>query len=90
MASEEGSAISEERILVVNMKQLVRVPRIQRAPRASRLLQSIITRVTKANEVKISNEVNEILWSRGIEKPPRKIKVKLVKDEEGIVTAFPA
>jgi large subunit ribosomal protein L31e len=72
------------------MKQLVRVPRTQRAPRASRLLQSIIARVTKANEVKISNEVNEILWSRGIEKPPRKIKVKLVKDEEGIVTAFPA
>ncbi len=90
MSSEEGSAISEERILVVNMKQLVRVPRIQRAPRASRLLQSIIARVTKADEVKISNEVNEILWSRGIEKPPRKIKVKLVKDEEGIVTAFPA
>lgn len=90
MSSEEGSAISEERILVVNMKQLVRVPRTQRAPRASRLLQSIIARATKANEVKISNEVNEILWSRGIEKPPRKIKVKLVKDEEGIVTAFPA
>ncbi|MGC8962294.1 MAG: hypothetical protein ACP5K1_07655 [Candidatus Bathyarchaeia archaeon] len=43
----------------------------------------------KAEEVKVSNEVNEALWSRGIEKPPRKITVKLVKDEEGNVTILP-
>ena len=34
----------------------------------------------------IDNEVNEKLWSRGIEKPPRKIRVRVVKDKEGLVT----
>jgi large subunit ribosomal protein L31e len=36
----------------------------------------------------ISNEVNEKLWSRGIEKPPRNIRVRAVKDKEGVVTLY--
>jgi large subunit ribosomal protein L31e len=36
----------------------------------------------------ISNEVNEKLWSRGIEKPPRNIRVRAVKDKEGTVTLY--
>lgn len=89
MAEEEGSAVSEERIVTLNLKELVRVPRRQRAPRAIRLMRSIVGRIMKAEEVKVSNEVNEVLWSKGIEKPPRKITVKLVKDEEGRVTILP-
>ena len=34
----------------------------------------------------ITNEVNEYLWSKGIEKPPRKIRVRATKDSEGNVT----
>jgi large subunit ribosomal protein L31e len=36
----------------------------------------------------IDNEVNEKLWSRGIEKPPRKIRVRAEKDKEGNVTVY--
>lgn len=36
----------------------------------------------------ISNEVNEKLWDRGIEKPPRNIRVRAVKDKEGTVTLY--
>ncbi len=36
----------------------------------------------------ISNEVNERLWNRGIEKPPRNIRVRAVKDKEGVVTLY--
>ena len=36
----------------------------------------------------ISDEVNRKLWSRGIEKPPRNIRVRAVKDKEGIVTLY--
>ncbi len=89
MAAEEGSEVSEERILVVNLKKLVWVPRTQRAPRAVRLLRSTVQKATKAEKVEVSNEVNELIWSRGIEKPPHKVRVKLVKDEEGRVTVFP-
>ncbi len=36
----------------------------------------------------ISNEVNEKVWSRGIEKPPRKIRVRAAKDKDGNVTLY--
>ena len=36
----------------------------------------------------IDNEVNEKIWERGIEKPPRKIRVRVIKDKEGVVTVL--
>jgi len=36
----------------------------------------------------ISQEVNEKIWSRGIEKPPRKIRVRVTKDKDGNVTVY--
>ena len=34
----------------------------------------------------IKNEVNEKIWEKGIQKPPRKIRVKVTRDKEGTVT----
>jgi len=42
----------------------------------------------KADEVAISDEVNSALWTRSINKPPRKIKVRAVKDKEGKVIVY--
>jgi large subunit ribosomal protein L31e len=36
----------------------------------------------------ISNEVNEKIWSKGIEKPPKKIRVRAAKDSDGNVTVY--
>jgi large subunit ribosomal protein L31e len=36
----------------------------------------------------ISKEVNEKVWGRGIEKPPRKIRVRAAKDKDGNVTVY--
>ena len=36
----------------------------------------------------ISQEVNEKIWDRGIEKPPRKIRVRAAKDSDGNVTVY--
>jgi large subunit ribosomal protein L31e len=42
----------------------------------------------EGSRIIISNEVNEKIWSRGIEKPPRKLRIRAAKDEEGNVTIF--
>jgi large subunit ribosomal protein L31e len=42
----------------------------------------------KPEVLRVSNEVNERIWRRGIEKPPRKIRVRAAKDKEGIVTLY--
>ncbi len=58
--------------------------RSNRAARAVRYLRRFIARHFGVDEddVIIYNEVNEYIWSRGIEKPPRRITVKAVKDPE--------
>ena len=39
----------------------------------------------KATEVKIEKGVNELLWSRGITNPPRRIRLEMERDEDGVV-----
>ncbi len=84
----EEEEIVEERIYTVPLSRAWIGPRNKRTPRAVRLLRSFILRHMKIDEdsLRISNEVNEHLWSRGIQKPPRRIRVRAVKDAEGIVT----
>jgi large subunit ribosomal protein L31e len=89
--------IVEERIYTIPLRQAWISPRKRRVPRAVRLVKSFIQRHMKLEEsvddedqerLVISNEVNEKLWSRGIEKPPRNIRVRAVKDKEGTVTLY--
>ena len=61
----------------------------RRAPRAIRMLKEYIVKHTKADFVIITNDLNEFIWKRGIQKPPRKVKVRAIVetiDEEKIAT----
>jgi large subunit ribosomal protein L31e len=93
--------IVEERIYTIPLqKALVRPPK-KRAPRAMQLLKIFITKhmklaVTVSEDEEeeelpqliVSQEVNEKIWGRGIEKPPRKIRVRAAKDKDGNVTVY--
>ncbi|MBN1357939.1 50S ribosomal protein L31e [Candidatus Bathyarchaeota archaeon] len=81
-------------------KAWVRPPK-KRAPRAMQIIKDFVTKHMKMDmrpEVEeekgemprliITNDVNEKVWSRSIEKPPRKIRVRAAKDNEGNVTVF--
>jgi hypothetical protein len=48
-------------------------------------VRDFVIRHTKAKEVKISQDVNSLIWSSGIKKPPGMITVK-VKVTDGIAT----
>ncbi len=79
----------EEVIFVVPINKIKkRVPRWKRAPRAARFVREWIARHAKADEVIIGTDVNEKLWERGIEKPPSRLRVKvIVEEKEGKRTA---
>ena len=81
-------------------KALVRPPK-KRAPRAMQLIKIFVTKHMKLTmkvseeeeeeelpQLVISKEVNEKVWDRGIEKPPRKIKTRVTKDKDGNVTVY--
>ncbi len=90
--------IVEERFYTIPLRKVWISPRKKRAPKAGRIVKSFVIKHMKvrteadeeeeAERLVISNEVNEKLWSRGIEKPPRKIRVRVVKDKEGVVTVL--
>lgn len=88
--------IVEERFYTIPLGKAWISKRKKRAPKAGKIVRTFVmkhmkvrTEVEEEEEperIVIDNEVNEKLWSRGIEKPPRKIRVRVVKDKEGVVT----
>jgi len=98
---EEEEEIVEERTYTIPLgKALVRPPK-KRAPRAMQMVKAFVTkhmklemRVEEEEEkgelpsLIISKEINEKIWERGIEKPPRKIRVRAAKDKDGNVTVY--
>jgi len=87
---KEEIEIVEERMYVVPFRRVWTTPRGKRTPRAVRVLREYVARHMKVEEVVISNEVNEQIWSRGISKPPRNLRIRAVKDKEGKVIVYPA
>jgi len=61
-------------------------PRQRRAKRTINIIREFAIRHMKTDNIRLSPELNEKIWERGIRSPPRRITVKMVKDEEGIVT----
>ncbi|MGQ9506629.1 MAG: 50S ribosomal protein L31e [Candidatus Bathycorpusculaceae bacterium] len=92
--------IVEERIYTIPLGKAWIGPPRKRAPRAMRIIKSFLIKHMKLEKKEegeegeapkrliISNAVNEKIWSRGIEKPPRKVRVRAAKDKEGNVTVY--
>ncbi|MEM1574981.1 MAG: 50S ribosomal protein L31e [Nitrososphaerota archaeon] len=74
-----------EREYIIPLRDVWEAPKKKRAKKAIRIIKDFAKRHMKAEEIKISEKVNELIWSRGIEKPPRKIKVVMKKDKDNIV-----
>lgn len=88
---EEEIEVVEEKIYTIPLRHAwVVTPRGKRAPRAVRDVRAFVSRNMKAEDVAMSEEINSAIWSRGINKPPRKITVRAVKDKEGKVIVYPA
>jgi len=101
---EELEDIVEEKFYTIPLRRAWITPPKKRAPRAIRIIRSFIEKHMKIGAKKvegeteeemeerliISSELNEKIWRRGIEKPPRRVKVRAVRDSEGNVTVYPA
>jgi len=85
---EEEEEILDERFYTIPLGKVKIAKRYKRAKRAINLVREFLIRHFKAEGLKIEPELNEYIWSRGIEKPPRKVKVRATKDKFGVVTAY--
>ena len=77
-----------ERIYTIPLRDAYEHPRNKRGKRAIRLVQAFALRHMKADDVRVSEGVNSNILRDGIEKPPRRIKVRMVKGEDALVRVW--
>ncbi|MDG1536336.1 MAG: 50S ribosomal protein L31e [Candidatus Thalassarchaeaceae archaeon] len=74
----------EVKEMVIPLRAAWRVPRTKRANRAMAEVRKHVAKHMKlqdGEEMYIDSEVNEAIWARGMQKPPRKIRVVCTRDE---------
>ncbi|MHA1985954.1 MAG: 50S ribosomal protein L31e [Promethearchaeota archaeon] len=86
LAPEEE--IIDERIYTIPLAKARRGPRNKWAKKSVRYLREFMTRHFKPESLVISQEVNERIWERGIQKPPRKLKVRVTKNIDGLCVVY--
>jgi len=74
-----------ERVYTVNLGKVLLSPDNQRAKRAVNMIKEFARHHMKIEQVKLEEDVSHLLWSRGIKHPPRKIRVRMTKTDEGYV-----
>jgi len=84
MSEQKTEALT--RTYVVPLGVVTETPSYRRAKKAIIIIKEFTTRHMKAKQVKIDADVNELIWARGIKHPPRRIKLEMERDEDGVVT----
>ncbi len=85
---EPKEEIIDERIYIIPLAKARKGPRNKRAKKAIRYLKEYMTRHFKPESLIITQEVNQAIWQRGIQKPPRKLKVRATKNIDGLVVVY--
>ena len=80
--------MAEEKVFTINLKkEFSKNSRWKKSNRASREVRRFLERHMKSDQVKIGSSINEAIWARGDQKPPSKLKIKAVKDDDEVVRA---
>ncbi|TXT54289.1 MAG: 50S ribosomal protein L31e [Promethearchaeota archaeon] len=80
--------IIDERLYTVPLAKARTGPRNKWAKKSVKYLKKFMTQHFKPEYLVISQEVNEKIWERGIQKPPRKLKVRATKNIDGLVVVY--
>lgn len=76
-----------EQIYVIPLRDVKRAPRWRRTNTAIKDIRTFLARHMKSEDVKLDASINEKVWERGSEKPPRRIRVRAMKFDDGQVQA---
>ena len=74
------------RVYTINLGRAWLTPQHKRTDRVVNMIREFAQKNMKSDEVKLEQDLNRQVWSRGKTNPPRNIRVKMVKDEDGVVT----
>ncbi len=74
-----------ERVYTVPLGKVLLSQSQHRAVRAINMIREFARKHMKTQEIKIDEEVAHLIWSRGVRSPPRKIRVRMTKTDDGFI-----
>jgi len=86
-----------ERVYTVPLTVTKQVPKTKRAPRAIKEIKEFVRKHMaeelpedeekkgEKKDVWVDYKLNELIWSRGIEHPPSKVRIKAIRFEDGLI-----
>ncbi|PIU10283.1 hypothetical protein COT30_00080 [Candidatus Micrarchaeota archaeon CG08_land_8_20_14_0_20_49_17] len=78
-----------ERVYTIPLRKAFEAKRTSRANRAVDIIRAFAARHMKSPLVRIDEKVNQLVWSHGIEKIPRKVTVRLEKIDDVTTVSLP-
>lgn len=78
-----------ERVYTINLGKVWLSPNNQRAKRAINMIREFTEHHMKTGQIKIDQDLSHAVWEKGIRSPPRKIRVKMAKTDDGYVMVSP-
>ena len=70
------------RIYTINFSKAWLTPKHKRTDRVVNMIREFAVKHMKSSQIKIDQELNRYLWEKGKTNPPRKVRVRIVKDED--------
>jgi large subunit ribosomal protein L31e len=74
-----------ERVYTINLGKVLLSVDTHRAPRAINMIKEFARHHMKTSEIKIEEDLAHQIWAKGVRSPPRKIRVRMNKTDEGYV-----
>ena len=74
-----------ERVYTINLGKALISQSQHRAVRAINMIREFARHHMKVEEIKIEEDLAHQVWARGVRNPPRKIRVRMSKTDEGYV-----
>lgn len=77
--------MAEEKIFTIPLRDAFSPGnRPKRAKIAGRLVREFLQKHTKSDDIKVGQSINKAIWARGIQKPPRKLRVHVLKSDKTV------
>ena len=74
-----------ERVYTIPLGKVLLSQSQHRAVRAINMIREFARKHMKTQEIKIDEEVAHLIWSKGVRSPPRKIRVRMTKTDDGFI-----
>src|SRR4029078_8479335 len=73
------------RIYTINFSKAWLTPKHKRTDRVVNMIKEFAIKHLKRSQIKIDQDLNRYIWQKGKTNPPRKVRLKIVREEDNQV-----